>query len=177
MFERLCDTGFYINFAKVKLFRIELLYLGHIIAPNTLKPDPTKLQGLLNASAPTTKKALLSLCAAANYLRAYVLNFSEIIKPLTNLTGKNTRFQWTQLQNKAFDALKHALVNATYLTIPKWDRPFIIFTDASETAMGAALAQLNDDQTGLDFICFSSKKFNTQQTNWSPTERELFAIV
>ncbi|MGH2624565.1 MAG: RNase H-like domain-containing protein, partial [Sphingobacterium sp.] len=68
-------------------------------------------------------------------------------------------------------------INACYLTMPKWDRPFVIFADASEVAVAAALAQTNDAEDSLEFISFASKKLNETQQNWSPTERELFAIV
>ena len=136
----LLENGFYINLLKANLFRRQLLYLGHIIANNRLYPDPAKISALQQAQAPTCKKSLLSFYTAANFLRAYILRFSELIKPLTDLTGKYIRFQWTEVEQESFEDIKQAIINACYLTIPKWDKPFIIFADTSEVAVAAVLA-------------------------------------
>jgi hypothetical protein len=170
-------TGFYINFEKMKFMQEEVLYLGHIIGHNTLKPDPSKITALVQGTAPQDKKSLLSFCAAASYLRAFIPRFSELMEPLTRLTGKFTRFNWETEQQDAFEIVKIAIADACYLTMPKWDRSFVIFTDASDIAVAAVLTQLDDDEANLNFISFASKKLNQTQKNWSPTERELYAIV
>ena len=169
--------GFFINWAKMKSLQKELLYLGHIVSANVLKPDPAKIKGLVDATPPQDKKALLSFCAAANYLRAYIPKFSELMEPLTRLTGKYVHFSWGQEQEDAYQRIKEELIEATYLTMPKWDQPFILFTDASELAVAAVLTQLAEDDKAFHFIGFASKKLTETQRNWSPTERELYAIV
>ena len=53
--------------------------------------------------------------------------------------------------------------------------PFILYTDASQFAMGAVLAQVQD---GLErVICYASKSFNKAQSRYSTTKRELLAVV
>ena len=177
VFARLRATRFFVNWEKLQAFREEALYLGHLISANKLKPDPRKLQGLIDANAPRDKRSVLSFCAAANYLRSYIPRFSEVMEPLTSLTGKYTKFVWGEAQEDAFQQAKQAIADAVYLTMPKWDRPFVLFTDASEIAIAAALAQLDDGDDGLSFIAFASKKLAPAQRNWSTTERELYAIV
>ena len=177
VFECLSKGGFYINLAKVYLFRLELLYLGHIVSSGFLKPDPAKISAIQGAQPPRDKKTLLSFLAAANYLRAYIPRYSELVKPLTDLTRKHLRFYWTDLEQETFAAVKEAILNACYLTMPDWNKPFLIFTDASDVALGAALAQVGENEESLNFISFGSKKLTPTQCNWSPTERELYAIV
>jgi transposase InsO family protein len=177
VFKLLHAGGFFINWSKMKLFRNEILYLGHLVSANQLKPDPAKIQGIVNASAPQDKRALLSFCAAANYLRVFIPRFSELMLPLTNLTGKYTRFKWDKEQQDAFNEVKDKMINACYLTMPKWNKPFILFTDASEVAVAAVLAQLTVEEDSLDYVGFASKKLSETQRNWSTTERELYAIV
>ena len=69
------------------------------------------------------------------------------------------------------------MIRASYLTMPRWDRPFIILTDASEIAVAAVLVQEGTVEDSLHFLEFSSKKLTETQRRWSPTERELYAIV
>ena len=171
------EGGFYINWAKSVFLRKEALYLGHIISENMLKPDPAKIRGLASAGAPQDKRALVSFCAAANYLRAYIPRFAELMEPLTRLSSKYVRFAWGDEQETAFQRVKEALVNACYLKMPNWGEPFIMFTDASEVAVAAALAQVDEREEGLNFLAFGSKKLTETQKRWSPTERELYAIV
>ena len=53
--------------------------------------------------------------------------------------------------------------------------PFILYTDASLTAMGAVLAQVQNGKERA--ICHASKAFSKAQTRYSATKRELLAIV
>ena len=50
-----------------------------------------------------------------------------------------------------------------------------MYTDASLTAIGAVLAQVQDGKEGA--ICYAYKAFSKSQTNYSATKRELLAIV
>ena len=99
------------------------------------------------------------------------------MEPLTRLSGKYTRFEWSEEQQEAFEKAKKALINACYLKMPDWSKPFVMFTDASEVAVASVLTQTDDSEKGLCFIAFGSKKLTETQRNWSPTERELYAIV
>jgi len=75
----------------------------------------------------------------AGYYRKFIKNFSKIVKPLTILTKKNTKFEWTTEQHKVFDILKEKLTTAPVL--PDFARQFIIATDASDYVIGAGLSQ------------------------------------
>ena len=53
--------------------------------------------------------------------------------------------------------------------------PFILYADASQFAMGAVVAQVQD---GLErVICYASKSLNKAQSRYSTTKRELLAVV
>ena len=127
----------------------------------------------MSATAATEKRALVLFCIAANYLHPYIPRFAELMEPLTRLTGKYIRFIWDNEQEEAFGEIKDALINACYLKMPDWTKPFVMFTDASEIAVGAVLAQTDESEQGLNFLAFGSKKLTEAQRNWSPTEREL----
>ena len=53
--------------------------------------------------------------------------------------------------------------------------PFILYTDASLTAMGAVLSQVQDGQENA--ICHASKAFSKAQIRYSATKREMLAVV
>lgn len=49
---------------------------------------------------------------------------------------------WTGCQQKAFEQIKNALTSAPCLSYPKQDGLFILETDASDSAIGAELSQV-----------------------------------
>jgi hypothetical protein len=44
---------------------------------------------------------------------------------------KEEPFLWTDAQQKAFDILKEKLITASILQYPNFNKPFILYTDAS----------------------------------------------
>jgi len=60
-----------------------------------------------------------------------VKGFASIAEPLTRLSRKMARFEWTEEAQQAFEALKKALVEATSLAFPLLQEPCILDTDAS----------------------------------------------
>ena len=83
------------------------------------------------------------------------------------LLGQQTR--------KAFECLKKHLSSTPIVAFPDVKEPFSLYTDASLTAMGAVIAQVQDGKKQA--ICYASKVFSKCQTNYSATKRELLAIV
>lgn len=60
---------------------------------------------------------------------------------MTALLKKNVKFTWEEVEEKAFVELKEGLINASTLSFPDTDRPFKLYTDASEEACGCCLTQ------------------------------------
>ena len=61
------------------------------------------------------------------------------------------------------------------LAFPSMNEPFILHTDASQFAIGAILAQVQNGPERV--ICYAPKSLNQAQSRYSTTERELLAIV
>jgi len=57
---------------------------------------------------------------------------SRIVAPLTNLTKKTTKYEWTDKCEEAFQELKRRLTNTLVLTLPREGKHFVVYSDASE---------------------------------------------
>lgn len=106
--------------------------------------------------------------------------FAGAIKPLTDLTTKRygERVPFGSTERAALQQLKNMLgaaVNES-LAIIDWSKPFSLFTDASDVAVGAALTQQNDEGHECP-IAFASSKLNTTQQKWATIEKEAFAAL
>ena len=75
------------------------------------------------------------------YYRRFVEGFSHLAMPLTSLTQKGAKFEWTKKCEDSFQELKKRLVSAPILTIPSSGGGFTIYSDASRKGLGCVLMQ------------------------------------
>lgn len=78
---------------------------------------------------------------------------------------------WSAEAGEAFNHLKKALISAPVLALPRFDRPFKIEMDASESGVGAVLIQ---DGHPLAFL---SKALGPRNRGLSTYEKEYMAIL
>jgi len=83
-----------------------LKYLGHVISVSGVATDPKKIQDVQQWPIPTNVKEVRSFLGLAGYYRKFVKNFGVIARPLTDMLKKGTLFQWTSIQETAFQQLK-----------------------------------------------------------------------
>jgi hypothetical protein len=53
------------------------------------------------------------------------------------MTSKNVKFKWTDEHQEAFDDIKKIICREVMLTFSDFSKPFHIYTDASDTQLGA----------------------------------------
>ena len=134
-------------------------------------PVQKKVQAITNITVPKTKKQLRSFIGMVNYYRDMWIRRSEILAPLSKITSKTAKWQWTEVEQQAFDTIKKIVSQETLLRHPDFNKEFEIHTDASKYQLGAVISQNNKP------IAFYSRKLNSAQLNYTTTERELLAIV
>lgn len=89
---------------------------------------------------PTTTKALGDFLGLIGYYRKFIPNYSMIIASLTNMLCKNP-FLWTDEARTAFEKLKTIKTTTLVLAQPKFDQPFIMECDASDSGLGAVVTR------------------------------------
>jgi len=104
-----------------------------------------------------------------------VPKFAEIAKPLTSLTRKELPFKWGPSQQEAFRKLKEKLFTTPVLTFPDFSLPFILTTDASKTALGAILSQVQNGEERP--IAYASRQTNKAEQSYAATELEMLSLV
>ena len=134
-------------------------------------PLPDKVEAIKNIAVPKTKKQLRSFIGLINYYRDMWKQRSSILTPLSSMTSKQAKWNWSKECQKAFDTIKRLVSRETLLSYPNFNKPFVIHTDASKLQLGAVISQ--DDKP----IAFYSIKLNSAQVNYTTTERELLSIV
>ena len=96
--------------------------------------------------------------------------------PLTELTKGNKTFEWGENCEEAFQPLKRLISSAPVLSYRRFDREFILQTDASDVGVGAVLSQLDDDGKERP-VAFASQSLSARDRNYSVTEKEAYGVV
>lgn len=115
VFKRLHDARLTFNMEKCAFALHEVTYLGHVISKEGVRTDPRLVEAVKNFQTPNSVKEVQSFHGLANYYRRFVENFASIAHPLTQLTRKGAKFEWTPECEEAFKALKEKLIQDSVL--------------------------------------------------------------
>ena len=142
-----------------------------------MHPDPKKVQGITEMTAPMDKQQLQSFLGVVNYMGTFILNLSHHTEPLQAMLKKDNVFHWEEQQTRSFQQVKTLIAKAKTTPFRYYDRnlPVTVQADASLRGLGACLIQKHkgEDQP----IAFASKSLTDAETRYANIERELLAIV
>ncbi|CAK1542499.1 unnamed protein product [Leptosia nina] len=175
IFDKLKEYNLRANRNKCKFGCSEIKYLGHLIIPEGIKADPEKVSAIQNLPPPKNLKQLISFLQTTSWYRRFIKDFASIAQPLTMLTKKKSSWQWSTEQQNAYDLLKNALITSPVLRQAINDEPFVLKTDASYYAIGAALLQ--GEGPNEHVVEYASRLLTPPEKNYTVTEKEALAIV
>ena len=92
LFDCLRINNLKVNIEKCQFLSKEIVYLGHIVTEQGIKPDQTKITAIQNYPQPTNQKQIKSFLGFSGYYRRFISQYSEVAKPLTNLLKKGQTF-------------------------------------------------------------------------------------
>jgi hypothetical protein len=175
---QLQKEGYFAHPGKCQFLKSEVNFLGHVVSRAGVSMQQHKVEAVRTWPALQSVKDVRAFLGLAGFYRRFVKGFSEIARPLTDLTkiADGSWFSWGQPEQQAFDTLKKALVSAPVLAHPDSRQPWMVQSDASGFAIGAVLSQKQTDDT-VRPVAYWSHKLASAPRNYSATERELMAIV
>lgn len=161
--------------SKCEFAMEKLIFLGHEISADGLRQDPNKLSAISRMPSPIDVSGVRRVVGCFSYYRRFVQRFSELAEPLIRLTRKNVKFVWGGDEQKAFDALKTALVNSSQLAVFNNVDPIMLKTDASSKGIAGMLFQQHNGEWRLIACC--SRRINASESKYGPTDLEGLAVV
>ncbi|QRW07666.1 Retrovirus-related Pol polyprotein from transposon opus [Ceratobasidium sp. AG-Ba] len=168
IFERCRTHKISLSAAKTVLFMPEAMFAGARVSKAGIKPDPAKVQAILEWPEPKSVLDTMGFLGLAGSQRPKIKDFGRIAQPLSDLTRdvrpaelakgshdykkalREAKVELNDSQQRAFVKLKVALTSDPVLRAPVYDgRPFIVTTDGSKFGFGATLSQ-EWEETGPD---------------------------
>ena len=182
VFSCLREAGLKMKRSKCDFFKSKIHYLGDLISPEGISPLPNKLDCIQHMPAPKNAKEIKQFLGLTGYYRKFVPRFADISRPLTTLTKKDKKFEWTPSCQKSFDLLKETLCGEPVLKCADTSKPYTLYTDASKFGWAGVLTQshttvIDGKSTTTDHpVAFVSGLFRGSQLNWAALMKEAFAI-
>ena len=173
---RLQEVGLKLKPAKCHFAREELEYLGHLITPNGLRPNPKLVVAVREFTTPHNLKTVRQFLGLSSYYRRFIRGYATIARPLHQLTHKGTEFIWNVACQEAVEELKRKLTSAPVLSYPALDKDLVLETDANIQGLGAVLSQKQIDGL-LHPVAYASRSLSGLEANYSITELETLAMV
>ena len=179
VFQRLKDYGLRINAEKCEFAVNEIKFLGHIVTPEGIKPNPEKVEAILSYKEPIVAQDLKRFNMMINFYRDFLPSAASIQMRLQALIIGNkkkdmTVLKWTDDARSAFNEYKQLLASNTLLVHPNNNAKWILSADASTPAIGGVLHQIED---GIKKpLGFFSRKLSDTEMKYPTYDRELLAI-
>jgi hypothetical protein len=161
----------YAKFSKCEFWIKEVPFLGHVVSPEGITVDPSKVKEVWEWRPPTSVSEVRSFLGLADYYRRFIPYFSKITKPITELLKKGNKYVWSEACDEASKHLKKLLTTLHVLAQPDTTKPFDLYCDASVTGLGSVLMQEGR------VISYSSRQLRRHEEHYPTHDLELAAVV
>jgi hypothetical protein len=102
----------YTKFSKCEFWIKEVPFLGHMVSPEGIMVGPSKVKEVLDWKPPTSVSEVQSFLGLVGFYQMFILNFSKVAKPITELLKKGNRYIWNDACDEAFKVLKKLLTTS-----------------------------------------------------------------
>ena len=172
--DRITQAGLKLRPEKCQLLQCSVNFLGHTISSEGVLPNPDNLAKIKQWPVPTTQTEIRQILGLGSYYRRFIRNYSDLVRPMTLLTHKNTPFVWSDACMESFETLKQKLMGSEIMAYPRNEGQYILDTDASDTQISGVLSQVQD---GIErVISYGSRSLNKAERNYCITDKELLTI-
>lgn len=173
--ERLKIAGLKINPNKCEFVVPQVQYLGFVVNEKGLLVDPSKVASIQSYPTPTNLKELRRFLGMSSWYRRFIPHYATLASPLNKLLSKKQRWQWTNLQQDAFEKLRNCLTEAPVLARPNFDYPFELQTDASNIGLGVVLTQRIEE---IEYVVsYASRTLTAAERLYTTTEKKCLAVI
>ena len=175
LMERIREKNVKLNPTKIQFKLKSISFMGHVITEEGIKPDPRKVQAIIEMPEPVDKLGVQRFIGMITYLSDFCPKLAEAVRPLHELTKPDMVFMWANTHANAFTEAKQLMASTPCLAYFDVSKSVTLQVDASERGLGGALLQPNDSGK-LKPVAFSSGTMRPNEVNWAQIEKETLAI-
>ena len=99
---RLREHKLYGKFSNCEFWLDQVQFFGHVLTPEGIYVDPSKVQDVLNWKSPKSMHQIRQFLGLAGYYRCFIPEFSKVAQPMIKLLQKDVKFVWSSACEEAF---------------------------------------------------------------------------
>lgn len=164
-----------LNKQKTEFSRRSVQFLGFSVSAEGVRPDPCKVEGIVNMKSPTNITEVQRFMGMVNFLSRFIPDKSEIMEPVSSLLSSKNAFVWGQPQEDAFRRIKERLTSAPCLKLYDVSKHTMISCDASGLGLGSVLLQGEGSERHP--VAFISRTLTSAEKGYANIEREALALT
>ena len=169
------DSGMTLNLGKCLFEKDEIPFWGLIISKDGLKPDPSKVDSLKEASAPTNKAELSSFLCMIQSNRDFIPNLASKTQHMRKRLKKDIHFTWDHHCQREFEDLKSSFTKSCLLHHFDPCAHTYICVDAHSTGLSAILMQ-GDSIEEAKPIAFASRTTTDAEARYPQLDLEALSV-
>jgi len=174
--KRLRDNDLFVKPEKCCFRVTEVDFLSMIVSRDGIKMDPEKVNTILKWPEPMNVKQVRAFLGLGNFYQHFIKDYAIMARPMTDLTCKDTVFNFGEKECAAFEALKAAFTHTLVLQYPNQDCKFRLETDASEFAVGGVISVKCEDGE-FRLVAYMSHSMTPPEPNYPIHDKEMLAII
>ena len=162
-----------LNPDKCKIRCTEVMYIGHPLTGDGVKPDASKLEAILEMPVPEEKHGIQRLLGMVNYVAKFAPYVSDVTAPLRELLKKDVAWHWTERHEQSFRDIKRLLTEMSPGLLKYYGpkMPVKLQVDACKSGLGAVLVQDGSP------IAYASRSLTETERRYAQIEKELLAVT
>jgi hypothetical protein len=146
VFNKLEAGGLKVKASKIRIAVKQVDFLGFTFKKDSFSVPKARIQAINEIPAPDSPTKCKSFLGMISYYRKLVPYFSAIVHPIQKCANSNKKdFEWTKEANDAFKAIKEVFKQEITCYIPKHDRPFNCYSDASNHSISFIAMQIDNE--------------------------------
>lgn len=150
--------------------------MGHVLDSQGIHPSPDKIRAIREAPAPSYLRELRAFLGLVNYYGRFTPNLSTVLAPLYRLLRDQVEWEWSKLEQRAFDKCKELLTSDKLLVDYDANLPLTLACDSSAYGIGAVIQ--NEMPTGgTRPIAYASQTLAPAEKKYSQIEKEGLSII
>ena len=175
---RLGEAGGTVAAKKLQLCKSKVSIVGHACSSEGREPVDDRAKKIWSWPIPRNLKELRGFLGLCGTVRIWIKNFSQIARPLVDLTRKGAEYIWGPKQQEAFDRLKALVSSAPALRPIDYycGRPLILSVDTSIYGIGFILSQ-EDEQGRRIPARYGSIPLKPHEARYGQSKLELFGLM
>jgi len=136
---------------------------------------PEMVTAIQDYPRPFKFRSLKRFIGMVGFYARFIPAYGSVAATLHELRKNGELFCWRETHQAAFDSLKLALCEARFLQIPKYDKDFVLVTDASVVAVSTFLHQ--DVNGALGPIAYHRCVLTPAERKYSTYEKVCLALL